>query len=390
VNVPDEINEIFDTISYQKGGSVIRMMANFLQIQTFNRGITNYLHSNAYGNANQDTLWEYLTDAAIMDGTIVEGLTVKDIMDTWTLQMGYPVVSVERNYAGAAGEVQFHQERFLINPKAAANATAEDPVYRWWVPLSVAVAGDLASFENTTASLWMSPTDAGGQLSATLPGVDAAAAIIVNVKQTGFYRVNYDDTNWQRLADHLAKDHSAIHRMNRAQLLDDAFNLARAGRLEYPTALALTDYLSKELDYIPWTAALNGFAYIETMFKRSAGFGDFRSYLTGALQPVYDRLGFEERPGEDSILDSKLRVKVLRKLCNLNHPECTETSVRLFAEWMSSSDPDAASPIPRNFSNYDNTPFKDCFSIRVLHRFEFDCYILMYVDQEYFYSIQLF
>ena len=53
VNVPDEINEIFDTISYQKGGSVIRMMANFLQINTFNRGITNYLHNNAYGNANQ-------------------------------------------------------------------------------------------------------------------------------------------------------------------------------------------------------------------------------------------------------------------------------------------------------------------------------------------------
>jgi aminopeptidase N len=53
VNVPDEINEIFDTISYQKGSSVIRMMANFLQIDTFNRGISNYLHSNAYSNANQ-------------------------------------------------------------------------------------------------------------------------------------------------------------------------------------------------------------------------------------------------------------------------------------------------------------------------------------------------
>jgi aminopeptidase 2 len=38
VNVPDEINEIFDTISYQKGGSVIRMMANFLQLSTFNQG----------------------------------------------------------------------------------------------------------------------------------------------------------------------------------------------------------------------------------------------------------------------------------------------------------------------------------------------------------------
>ena len=124
--------------------------------------------------------------------------------------------------------------------------------------------------------------------------------------------------------------------------------MARAGRLDYPTALALTDYLSLELDYIPWTAALNGFAYIETMFKRSAGFGAFRSYLLGALQPVYNRLGFDERPGEDSILDTKLRVKVLKSLCNLNHPECTATSVRLFAEWMGSTDPDVVSPIPRD------------------------------------------
>ena len=84
------------------------------------------------------------------------------------------------------------------------------------------------------------------------------------------------------------------------------------------------------------------------MFKRSAGFGAFRSYLLGALQPVYNRLGFDERPGEDSILDTKLRVKVLKSLCNLNHPECTATSVRLFAEWMGSTDPDVASPIPRD------------------------------------------
>ena len=53
VNNPDEINEIFDGISYAKGASVIRMMANFLQINTFNKGVTRYLQANAYGNANQ-------------------------------------------------------------------------------------------------------------------------------------------------------------------------------------------------------------------------------------------------------------------------------------------------------------------------------------------------
>jgi len=54
VNNPDEINEIFDTISYSKGSSIIRMMANFIQLETFTRGINNYLQAKAYGNANQD------------------------------------------------------------------------------------------------------------------------------------------------------------------------------------------------------------------------------------------------------------------------------------------------------------------------------------------------
>ena len=93
VNVPSEINEIFDTISYKKGGSVIRMMANFLKVETFNKGITNYLRANAYSNANQDDLWQFLTSAGQEDGTLEE-LTVKEIMDTWTVQMGYPVVTI--------------------------------------------------------------------------------------------------------------------------------------------------------------------------------------------------------------------------------------------------------------------------------------------------------
>ena len=96
VNLPDEINQIFDDISYKKGGSVIRMMANFLGIDTFNKGITNYLHANAFTNADQDDLWGFLTAAGQEDGTLTE-LSVKEIMDTWTVQMGYPVVDIVRN-----------------------------------------------------------------------------------------------------------------------------------------------------------------------------------------------------------------------------------------------------------------------------------------------------
>ena len=76
VNLPSEINGMFDQIAYQKGGSVIRMMVNFLKLDTFNKGIINYLRANAYSNANQDDLWQSLTEAGQEDGTLV-GLTGK-------------------------------------------------------------------------------------------------------------------------------------------------------------------------------------------------------------------------------------------------------------------------------------------------------------------------
>jgi aminopeptidase 2 len=53
VNHPSEISEIFDEISYKKGGSVIRMMANFLGVDVFNKGIEEYLKKHTYGNAKQ-------------------------------------------------------------------------------------------------------------------------------------------------------------------------------------------------------------------------------------------------------------------------------------------------------------------------------------------------
>lgn len=58
-----------------------------------------------YQNAEQDDLWHHLTAAAHEDGTLPQDLTVKTIMDTWTLQMGYPVIKVVRSTNGTSATV---------------------------------------------------------------------------------------------------------------------------------------------------------------------------------------------------------------------------------------------------------------------------------------------
>ena len=337
VNVPNEINEIFDTISYLKGGSVIRMMANYLGVETFNKGITNYLHANAYGNANQDDLWQFLTEVGLEDGTLVD-VTVKEVMDTWTVQMGYPVINFKRDYQTATANLE--QNRFLLTKPSNIS---DEHDYTWWVPISYTTTSK--GFDKTSPDVWMNPKDATKSQDIVLDDVSAEEAVIVNVQQTGFYRVNYDAQNWDLISATLLEDQTKIHRMNRAQVMDDALGLARGGLLEYSTALKTTEYLKSETDYIPWKSALTAFVYLEDMMKRTPGFGDLKTYLIGALQPLYERLGFEEQP-DDSFLDEKLRIVMFQLLCRLDHKECNDYSLYLLNEWMSLPDPDTTNPIP--------------------------------------------
>jgi len=259
---------------------------------------------------------------------------------------GYPVVKVQRDYA--SGGAMADQDRFLLTPANPQHLLQDNASYTWWVPISWTTPE--LGFDTTYPSAWLDPARAGTDTALSLSGLEATQPLIVNVQQTGFYRVNYDLENWNLLADQLIDNHTSINRVNRAQIIDDALNLARAGLLDYPIALRQTEYLSLEVDYIPWKAAFNGFKYLENMLKRSPGWGDLRSYLATALQPLLNKLGFEERPGED-FLSEKLRISLLAALCGQGNQQCTEFSIYLLDEWMSYPDPDSSSPIPTSLQS---------------------------------------
>lgn len=78
----------------------------------------------------------------------------------------------------------------------------------------------------------------------------------------GYFRVNYDDTLWQRIINALRSDRKNIHVLNRAQLIDDAFNIARTGRIDYQIAFHLAEYLRYETEYYPWVSALNALSFL--------------------------------------------------------------------------------------------------------------------------------
>lgn len=323
VNHPDEISEVFDFISYRKGASIIRMMQNFLTEATFRRGLTNYLIALKFDNAEQDDLWKFLTEAAHEDGSLPSELTVKLIMDTWTLQEGYPVVSVSREGTTAT----LTQEWFQLSGRSNASK-----VLAWWVPVTYTSQSN-PDFQYNRTPLWMSDDRKILEITG-LP--DVTQWIMVNIQEAGYYRVNYDSVTWQLLNNQLKSNYSVIHLTNRAQMLDDSLNLARAGHLDYPTALTATTYLGKETELVPWRAALTNLNYIKVMFERSAGYGPFKNYLLSLVVPLYNSVGFEDHLDDPHLTQSK-RATAVSWACELGHAPCVDLSKTYFKRWMAST-----------------------------------------------------
>ena len=132
------------------------------------------------------------------------------------------------------------------------------------------------------------------------------------------------------------KDHKSIHQTNRAQILDDSLNLAKAGLLDYPLALENFVYLSKEQDYIPWFSALFELEYIKNMLERTPSFGAYKEFLIRLLLPIYNHLGFENH-NSDSSLDIMLRALVIKKMCALGYYDCEEKAMQFFKAWLNST-----------------------------------------------------
>ncbi|XP_072050679.1 glutamyl aminopeptidase-like [Amphiura filiformis] len=314
VNNPDEINQIFDAISYSKGASVIRMMNYIIGEEAFREGLTIFLKRFQFDNAVSQDLWDALQEAS--------GIDVGEIMDTWTLQMGFPVVNLTRD----GSKVQANQEWFLVDPMA--NKTADEygsPYgYNWDIFFDY-------YFQSDTT-----PTQSRMKLSSTSfdwpPGAPTTDWYIANVGQTGYYRVNYDTQTWDSLVDQLLSDHTVFSAADRSGLIDDAFNLARAEDIDYTVALNLTKYLINERDYVPWDAAFGNIFWMGEMLRFRPSYGLFRRYIEAQSKPRFDELGWNDITEHLAIF---LQSDIIDMSCGHGSADCLDQGVELFRTFTS-------------------------------------------------------
>ena len=223
-------------------------------------------------NANQDNLWHELTLQGHKENKLDLSLSVKTIMDSWTLKKGYPVVFVKRIFdvnesnetSTTTSELVVTQRWFLLNPSSKAyNQKSVYTNYKWYVPFTYTTKSEL-NFEFESKPYWLMPNDT--ETNITIRNANKNDWIIGNVKHSGFYRVNYEAENWKLLSEQLnSADFNLIDVTSRSVIIDDAFNLGKAEYLEQTMFLNIVKYLRNEVNGMPFEAASTGLNFMSSM-----------------------------------------------------------------------------------------------------------------------------
>ncbi|NXS75702.1 AMPN Aminopeptidase, partial [Pandion haliaetus] len=340
INTPAQISEVFDSIAYSKGASVLRMLSDFLSEDVFKEGLQSYLHAFAYGNTVYTDLWYHLQEAVRKNNVSLPD-SISNIMDRWTLQMGFPVVTVNT----LTGTVS--QNHFLLDPTSVVERPS---VFKYGV--------SCPGWEQGSRCLLPCPSRVGGAALAHPPlplpetnnqfKVSSPSWLLLNLNVSGYFRVNYNQENWDQLLRQLFTNHQAIPMINRAQIIDDAFNLARAKYISVTLALSTTRFLSQETEYMPWEAALNNLHYFQLMFDRSEVFGVMTKYIQKQVLPLfyhYKNITNDWGTIPGGLMDQYNEINAISTACSYGIAECHDLATKYFHQWEKNV---TNNPIPPN------------------------------------------
>jgi puromycin-sensitive aminopeptidase len=259
VVTPEDAEGMFDVLTYQKGGSVLRMLERWLGADAFRAGVRHYLDRYQLANTETTDLWDALEEATDQPA--------RRIMDSWIFQPGYPVVVPEN---GA-----LTQRRFAYEP-----ARTDE---RWAVPVLARVHSS-AGVE--TRSLLLD----GDAVKLDVPD---DALVVLNAGGEGFYRVAYP-TAWR---DRLVES-GVLSDLERFSIVDDMWASVLAGDAHVDEFLTLAMQFAGERDLVVWRALLGHLRQAGRMLDGEA-LDRLRSRTAALIGPAFEELGWDARADED-------------------------------------------------------------------------------------------
>ena len=294
VESPDDASGMFDILTYTKGGAVLRMIEQWLGPDTFRDGIRRYLATHAHANTETHDLWDALA--------AVSGHPIRQIMEPWIFQAGYPAISVSLD----GDTIRLTQRRFA--------PSLPDDTSTWPVPLIVRQASPDGEVVQRVLV---------GADGLDLPLAHPDALVMANAGSTAFVRTFYDDELRARLTRHVQRDLSAGERLS---LVDDAWAIVVAGEASVSSFLDLAAGFSEEASPSVWRTLLGGLRWIDR-FLEGEPRERFREDVRALVAPTLRRLGWDARD-EDTYDDKELRGDLIRAMGILGDDPETQALAR--------------------------------------------------------------
>lgn len=297
----DEINQIFDAISYSKGSSLLKMISRWLGEDVFIRGVSNYLKKHMWGNTQTSDLWEALS--------AVSGKDVVKVMDIWTKNIGFPIISVEEN----GSELTATQHRFL----ATADVKAEEDsiLYPVFLALKTSTGVDeTAVLETRSTTIKLDTTDDFYK---------------INGDQAGIYRTAYPPARWTKLGEAGVAGKLSVE--DRVGLVADAGSLASSGFIGLTDLLNLVKAWSGESNYVVWEQALASIGKIKAalMFEDASIKDALNVFTLDLISAKLGEVGWEFTDS-DSFADQQLKSLLFGSAAAAGHPGAVKYAENAF------------------------------------------------------------
>jgi puromycin-sensitive aminopeptidase len=271
---PEDTRGMFDRLTYEKGAAVLRMMEQYLGADVYRDGIRHYLRKHSYANTITTDLWDALEE--------VSKEPVRDVMNTWILQGGYPLVTLEN------GEIT--QLPFAYGPTTGASSIGTS----WKVPVM-------------TRSL------KGGASTVHLLGDSSVAVtddppVVLNARGPGYYRSRYGVAETAALADHMDE----LDALERATVVSDSWALLFSSQISADQFFTVARGLGNQDEPTPWGTLATAINFIDRALP-SEKLPGLAQTVRSIFEPQFERLGWDPTPGERE-LTPQMRAIVLSTL----------------------------------------------------------------------------
>ncbi|WP_114238320.1 M1 family metallopeptidase [Dyella sp. C9] len=300
VETVDQASQAFDSITYSKGESVIRMLEAYVGEDAWRTGVRNYIKAHAYGNTVSDDLWHAMDAAA-------PGKQVTTIAHDFTLQPGIPLIRVE-----AATCSNNTTTLKLTQGEFTKDRPNKQPLH-WHVPVIAQTVDGKAV--NTIVD---------GQASLNVPG---CGTVLVNAGQSGYYRTLYAPTQFAEIKDGFTK----FAPIDQLGVMSDAWALGMAGLQPASDFLDLAKATPADADPQIWDEIAGSFSALDQYYrgdaKRQAA---LRAFAIKRLSPVFARVGWDAKPDE-SVPTTILRSHLISVLGGLGDTTIINEARRRYA-----------------------------------------------------------